>query len=177
MFIKHRKPNSYKTTQTQCKIFTNSYCRHPTTHTPPSVSTQRCSQTKHPIHIYTSTAHRPTRTETQSPPNVLYCILSQFGEPGIKTTHAPKIFSVVVLSAHRRNLGKKTCRPRAVTPKEAHTPHSTPLSTVLQSGEPGITAAPIHQRFPVLSFCTQTKFGKKDLQTSGSPTKRSSHTS
>lgn len=93
------------------------------------------TENKYPMHIYTSTAHRPTRTHDPMCSTSYYpSLVSQTSQPPIHQ----RFPLISFLCAHRPNLEKKTCRPRAVTPKEAHTPHSTPLSTVLQSDEPGI---------------------------------------
>ena len=95
------------------------------------------TENKHPMHIYTSTAHRPTLTHDPMCSTSYYpSLVSQTSQPPIHQRFP--LFSF--LCAHRRNLEKKTRIPRADTPEETHTLHSTTLSTVLQSGEPGITA-------------------------------------
>lgn len=88
------------------------------------------TENKYPMHIYTSTAHRPTQTHDPMCSTSYYpSLVSQTSQPPIHQ----RFPLISFLCAHRPNLEKKTCRPRAVTPKEAHTPHSTPLSTVLST--------------------------------------------
>ncbi len=116
MFIKHRNQTHTKTHTPNAK-YLQIHSDDIPQHIHHLLSSHRKQVPNAYIHFHSSQTH------TDSRPNVLYFILSQFGEPNITTTHPPKI------------------------------------------------------SIDFFPLCTQTKFGKKDLQTSGSHIKRSSHTS
>ena len=148
MFIKHRNQTHTKTHTPNAK-YLQIHSDYIPQHIHHLLSSHRKQTPNAYIHFHSSQTH------TDSRPNVLYFILSQLGEPNITTTHPPKISSVVFL--HTDEIWKKRLADlgQSHQKKLTHlTVHPSPLYSSLasQASQP-----PIHQRFPVFSFCTQTK--------------------
>ena len=126
MFIKHTNQTHTKTHTPNAK-----YLQTRSDDIPQRIHHLLSSHRKQAPNAYIHfTAHRPTRTHDPMCSTSYYpSLVSQTSQPPIHQ----RFPLISFLCAHRPNLEKKTCRPRAVTPKEAHTPHSTPLSTVLST--------------------------------------------